>query len=711
MHSIIIRRRIVIRIYSYILAALLILLILLSGYAYYATSTAILNTIGAQNNSLLEQANNFTQQFYEMVRNYGIHVFYSRAISRLRSSTPPGNYAYIESMRELRTYASSTDYIHSIYIYNASEQYVYSTLDSDLSRGSASQSAFFDRSAVSLLCSGSASAPVYRVIPSGGRDEAVISFLIYDKPIKTKQVHSSLLINVSYTWLERFLSSLLGMDNTTIYFHDGNSVFNYNRDNEITSAYGADLVRDFLSENEQSSYRIREIDGQKCVCFFARITPLDWFFLRIIPYEECFRDALALRHRLVTIIVCFAVCGLLSGVCLARHLYRPMNKLIDAFPEYALQKPNLSTGQIFSAAAAEIANYTKLLRMECLRQLLLSPNNDAGLMQNLKKYNIKLAADKPVEMFLVASEDIDIDAQQIAASASACETVRLNGQSMFLVQGSYEGTAAIASKISQKTGFCAYASAADFSALNAAYNRLQEVFALRIFLPESRILSDDTLIGRSEIPYPKKLESRILSALRAGNEDRAMQVLDEFIDSLSGSCRYSLLRARFKRLYQNVADLDASEPYDAVNSGIFFEMTFSKSKNIDELRQIYRVLFERIANQSMRQKKQQEKQTVLRVKQFIESNYMDPNLSLCAIAENIGLSVDYVGDLFRNAESVPVAKYINQVRFHRAKTLLLTTDASVAEISQTVGFCNPQYFFTLFKSNYHMTPNEYRKGG
>lgn len=140
-------------------------------------------------------------------------------------------------------------------------------------------------------------------------------------------------------------------------------------------------------------------------------------------------------------------------------------------------------------------------------------------------------------------------------------------------------------------------------------------------------------------------------------------------------------------------------------------MNFSKSKNIDELRQIYCVLFSRIASRSMRDKKQQEDQMVLRVKQFIESNYMDPNLSLCAIAENEGLSADYVGDLFRNAESVPVAKYINQVRFRRAKTLLLATDAPVTEISQAVGFCNPQYFFTLFKSNYLMTPSEYRKGG
>lgn len=53
------KRKIAIRIFSLVTFVLVALLTLLSAYAYYFTSAAILNTITAQNESLMEQANNF----------------------------------------------------------------------------------------------------------------------------------------------------------------------------------------------------------------------------------------------------------------------------------------------------------------------------------------------------------------------------------------------------------------------------------------------------------------------------------------------------------------------------------------------------------------------------------------------------------------------------------------------------------------------------
>ena len=111
------RKKTIVRTFSAIFALFISFLLVLSSYTYYATRTATLNSLSAQNQNLSSQADIFVQQFYKMVRSYGINIFNSRAIKRLRTDSDISNSNYIESMRVLRDDASSTDYIHSIYIY------------------------------------------------------------------------------------------------------------------------------------------------------------------------------------------------------------------------------------------------------------------------------------------------------------------------------------------------------------------------------------------------------------------------------------------------------------------------------------------------------------------------------------------------------------------------------------------------------------------
>jgi AraC-like DNA-binding protein len=44
-----------------------------------------------------------------------------------------------------------------------------------------------------------------------------------------------------------------------------------------------------------------------------------------------------------------------------------------------------------------------------------------------------------------------------------------------------------------------------------------------------------------------------------------------------------------------------------------------------------------------------------------------------------------------------------------AVKLLMETDVLVKEIALSVGFVNENYFFTVFKKQFGITPNEYRR--
>lgn len=100
---------------------------------------------------------------------------------------------------------------------------------------------------------------------------------------------------------------------------------------------------------------------------------------------------------------------------------------------------------------------------------------------------------------------------------------------------------------------------------------------------------------------------------------------------------------------------------------------------------------------------------VNRVKKFVEDYFFDINLSAAYIAEYEGVSVNYLCDIFKRYDDTPLQKYITQYRLDRSCELLRSTNMPVIGIAQAVGFATPQYFFTVFKSYYNMTPATYRE--
>ena len=66
-------------------------------------------------------------------------------------------------------------------------------------------------------------------------------------------------------------------------------------------------------------------------------------------------------------------------------------------------------------------------------------------------------------------------------------------------------------------------------------------------------------------------------------------------------------------------------------------------------------------------------------------------------------------EIFRKELNIGVSKYILKRRMHRAKKLLKTTELSVTEISQAVGFSDYNYFSKVFKKIYGRSPKSYRK--
>lgn len=97
------------------------------------------------------------------------------------------------------------------------------------------------------------------------------------------------------------------------------------------------------------------------------------------------------------------------------------------------------------------------------------------------------------------------------------------------------------------------------------------------------------------------------------------------------------------------------------------------------------------------------------IKEKISHDFVDPNLTPESLALEFEISSNYFKRLFKADVGISLNEYINQMRLKYAGELLICSESSAVEIAQSCGFLNVNYFYTLFKKRYHVTPTEYRK--
>ena len=93
----------------------------------------------------------------------------------------------------------------------------------------------------------------------------------------------------------------------------------------------------------------------------------------------------------------------------------------------------------------------------------------------------------------------------------------------------------------------------------------------------------------------------------------------------------------------------------------------------------------------------------------MEAGVEDSDFSMAKLAGGLGLSVGYTSGLFKKYFELSFKEYLLRKRMEKAKILLLSTDMKHYEISEAVGFNDPNYFSTAFRKYADMSPGSYRE--
>ena len=75
----------------------------------------------------------------------------------------------------------------------------------------------------------------------------------------------------------------------------------------------------------------------------------------------------------------------------------------------------------------------------------------------------------------------------------------------------------------------------------------------------------------------------------------------------------------------------------------------------------------------------------------------------------MNMTANYLGQVFKRETGKPYTQYITELRIDRAKSLLLSGDMSISDISNALGFNDYFYFLKTFKRVTGVTPKQYRQ--
>lgn len=94
---------------------------------------------------------------------------------------------------------------------------------------------------------------------------------------------------------------------------------------------------------------------------------------------------------------------------------------------------------------------------------------------------------------------------------------------------------------------------------------------------------------------------------------------------------------------------------------------------------------------------------------FIDSHYMDEDISLNTVANVANVSSNHFSALFSQNMGQTFIEYLTSLRMSKAKELLRCTGMRSSEIAGEIGYKDAHYFSYLFKKTQGMTPSDYRK--
>ncbi len=249
----------------------------------------------------------------------------------------------------------------------------------------------------------------------------------------------------------------------------------------------------------------------------------------------------------------------------------------------------------------------------------------------------------------------------------------------------------------------------------------QDACALLATMHESREGNRDRrILGVLDIAPAESLSlmdvkiPRIYERLRHANRADIDDILSEFISELGESAAKSKLLINY--LFVDIV-LAASRivrdcggvPHEVIPAAFQAEGKTAVTVGVDDTLALAKDVVTKALEFRDEQGSERYGVVLRKAKAFIGERYMNPELTLRQVANEVALSNNHFCTIFSQETGVTFTEYITTLRIEKAKELLRDKQMRTSDVAASIGYNDPHYFSYLFKKYTEMSPRDFRK--
>lgn len=665
------------------------------------------------------------------------------------------------SMR-LNELLESNPLVHSIYLYNYQDRLIFSTLAT-----AQPFDEFFDQAMTQKVQQLSENIQPTYFIPGkenfeilGKEYEDHIISIIYSSTTQESLSHGVLVVNFDQALFQQLVTQ--GNDSSS-----SSNVMIVDQQGTIISHSDANWMTSNI-QNEAYMHRIMQfpsktgnffetVNGRKAMITFEKSDSLGWVFIGVSDYEGLINRAELLKRFIITITILFVIAGAVVGGLYVNRLYKPIQRLLRkvkfSHSKHDDMKQELGEFDIIVRSFDSLENRIEVLQSnlkehlpESKKSYLLSMFNgewnprcsaneklkSAGItlqegnlfviVLKLDEYNALLKRYSLRDLSLIKYAMANI-AEEVGESTGTIEVVEDSDDSISIVIecNDQDLVFQLAKQIQQF--ILRYLSVSvtigigtlceRFEQLQHSWHAASQATQYRLIFGKGHIIRYVDIQSRKDYmtyEYPITIERRISENLKAGNLAKLEQEFDEFVKHIRemrveeihlslSQLMIITLRTSIEMVKDSTQLVDLQEAHNRIQS---FD-------TLAEIRQWYIELCSHIIQIRDNLATNKSNAHIDRILDIIHERFVQANFTVSELAEEVGLSTNYVRKLFKDATGKSLSNYINDCRFKKAQELLLNTELPASKIGEMIGMSNPNYFYVAFKKHVGRSPDHFRK--
>ncbi|NOU91279.1 helix-turn-helix domain-containing protein [Paenibacillus sp. LMG 31460] len=720
---------------------------------YYISDKTMIQMQQQADLKVLSQIKYNIDYMHETMKNITVSTKFDPDVVYLSNIADMDKGELVQKLNRLEKTVTNSSFLQSITIYNAKTGCYYSTLSS-LNCQDDGMNGVID-----TYIHSQKDIPMLTFVPLANETMAtpVFSMFLYEN-----RAGSKLIVTAKPSWLFDNIDNINKVTaeiRGTIFITDtaGIPLVTQPQGNYTASEAIRKAIQDKINAGETQDYFVYGTGKDKSIISFMSSSKSHLTIASVQPYDNVLGKLSKMRTISLAIIVGFLIFSVIGSFIIAYKLYRPINNMLEQMSGNRRKgletRSDLDELKFISSEYQEAMH--KLIKHEkeehitkdalktfALRRLI----SDASLPtpEEIQQVDWDIDLSQPLRVCVLLIDDfheyesetsdsekrlykfaITNIAKEHVSKSMSCEVVSMRNDHFVLLVGTQQKVdlnkivKELQQTLFQYYGISLTVSIGDavdpYQQISQQYGHVMENASYRMIFGKGSVITPELVQNNKEnitFQFPADAEKKFTEAIMSGQEKDYKEQLELLFQQSRemhyNNMMYSILH--LLALVNNAVREMNSRAVRQINLDLKWQFQYVlKQETLEPIYALFLEIFQEIQKQRSQDVKVQSNQILIdTIKEMIEEQYQDLNLSLQSISTAMKLSSAHVSKQFRLYESKSISEYMNDVRLQKSLLLLETSDYSINRIMEMVGYSNESYFFKLFKKKFGTTPKEYR---